>query len=197
MNTLFSTFYSFDPLIPGITKFSPKKLVLLIGKKNLEKEKVKEDLKKVKNLFGKVMEIRVVSLDCDTILQIAKDTVSELEKQDETIIMNFSGGSKFFAFGVCYGCYARAEKVKKMVCTNLDNNEIEEIPKLSYQISKKKKMVLEAISRRKRNESIHGIAKEKLGKSKTIVYQHLKELKEDGFIDDEFNITEAGRLALL
>jgi hypothetical protein len=30
-----------------------------------------------------------------------------------------------------------------------------------------------------------------------MVYQHLRELKDAGYVDESFNITDAGRLALL
>ena len=30
-----------------------------------------------------------------------------------------------------------------------------------------------------------------------MIYQHLRELREQGYVDDDFNITDAGRLALL
>jgi DNA-binding transcriptional ArsR family regulator len=40
------------------------------------------------------------------------------------------------------------------------------------------------------------MAKE-LRKTRGMLYQHLKELKEGGYVDDDFRITDAGRLALL
>lgn len=37
----------------------------------------------------------------------------------------------------------------------------------------------------------------KLGKTRAMIYQHLKELKENGYVDGKFEITLAGRLALV
>ena len=195
MVTLFSTFYSFTPLVSAVHRFSPKKIVLLVSKESLEKEEVKDNISKVKEVFADVSEIQIVSIKCDNIFNIAKATVAELENYENGVIMNFSGGSKFFAFGVCYGCYARSEKVSKMVCTNLDNNKIEDIPKLSLQVSKKQRAVLEQIAKRK-SESIYEIA-EKMKKSKAIIYQHLKDLRDNGYVTDDFYITDVGRLVLL
>ena len=46
------------------------------------------------------------------------------------------------------------------------------------------------------NKSISEIAKE-LKKTRGMLYQHLRELQDGGYVDDEFKITDAGRLALL
>ena len=37
----------------------------------------------------------------------------------------------------------------------------------------------------------------KLNRTRGMLYQHLKELKELGYVDEKFEITLAGRLALL
>jgi len=39
------------------------------------------------------------------------------------------------------------------------------------------------------------MAKE-LKKARSMIYQHLCELKDTGYIDEKFNITEAGRMVL-
>jgi hypothetical protein len=34
-------------------------------------------------------------------------------------------------------------------------------------------------------------------RTRGMIYQHLKELKDGGYLDDDYNITDAGKLALL
>ena len=55
--------------------------------------------------------------------------------------------------------------------------------------------LLEEISKRA-GKPISKIAN-KLEKTRGMVYQHLKELKDNGYVDEKFNITNAGRMALL
>ena len=56
-------------------------------------------------------------------------------------------------------------------------------------------MVLEKIAQSEK-KSVAQIAKE-LKKTRGMIYQHLRELRDTGYIDEKFSITEAGRLALL
>ena len=72
---------------------------------------------------------------------------------------------------------------------------LEELPKLTFGLSSVKRELLEEISKRS-NKSISEIAKE-LDRTRGMLYQHLKELKENGYVDDKFDITLAGKMALL
>ena len=45
-------------------------------------------------------------------------------------------------------------------------------------------------------KSVAQIAKE-LKKTRGMIYQHLRELRDTGYVDEKFNVTEAGQLALL
>ena len=45
-------------------------------------------------------------------------------------------------------------------------------------------------------KSVAHIAKE-LKKTRGMIYQHLRELRDTGYVDEKFNVTEAGQLALL
>ena len=58
-----------------------------------------------------------------------------------------------------------------------------------------KRELLEEIAKRG-DKSIPEIA-DALDKTKGMVYQHLKELKDNGYVDEKFYITDAGRMALL
>jgi DNA-binding MarR family transcriptional regulator len=70
-----------------------------------------------------------------------------------------------------------------------------ELPKLSYGLTQPKKDILDAIANRDKRP-IKEIAT-KLAKTRGMIYQHLKELKESGYVDEKFHITVAGKLALL
>jgi len=192
---LISTFYSVEPFMPAAHAFSPKKIILLID--NLD-DKVKANVELIKKTFGNVAQIEVIKMERGNILSVAKKTVEMLEKEsskDKRIIINVSGGWKLLANAVLYGCYARQELIDKIVCNSLDDNSLIELPKLSYGLTKAKRELLEEISTRN-GKSISEVS-DKLGKSRGMIYQHLKELKENGYVDEKFYITDAGRMALL
>ncbi|MFA5049858.1 MAG: CRISPR-associated CARF protein Csa3 [Candidatus Micrarchaeia archaeon] len=192
MVTLISTFYSFEPFLPAMHKYSANKVILMIDKE--PKEIVTKAIEKVKDTFGTVAKIEIVKVNGTDLYEIAKTTVDLLEKEKE-VIVNVSGGWKLLAQGVLYGCYARADLVSKIVCNKIEDNSIVELPKLTYNLSEPKRILLEEISNRN-GRSISDIA-DKLSKTRGMLYQHLKELKDSGYVDEKFEITDAGRMALL
>jgi CRISPR-associated protein Csa3 len=129
------------------------------------------------------------------LLEVASKTVEILEESSTPAIVNVSGGWKLLAQGVLYGCYARPELVLKIVCNKVEDNTLVELPKLSFGLSAVKKELLVEISKRD-GKSIAQIA-DKLGKTRGMLYQHLKELRDLGYVDSSFKITEAGRLGVL
>jgi len=190
---LVSTFYSFEPFVPVAHAFSPTKIILLV---DADISKIKNHLDKVKEMYSKVSTVRIVEVNSKDLVSIASKIVDVLEGFSEPVIVNVSGGWKILMQGVLYGCYARPELVSKIVCTRIeDNKQIVELPKLSFGLSSAKKKLLIEISKRN-GKSIAQIAL-KLGKTRGMLYQHLKELKESGYVDSSFRITEAGRLGVL
>jgi len=194
--TLISTFYSFEPFVSAAHAYSPSKIVLIVAKDSLSNFKVKDDIDKVREFYGKVAEIEVSQVNGSDLLAIAEETVKLLEKDGSRKIVNVSGGWKVLAQGVLYGCYARPDLVEKIVCNDIGReNAIVEMPKLSFGLTSAKRELLEEISKRN-GRSIADIA-EKMKKTRGMIYQHLKELRELGYVNETFEITMAGRLALL
>lgn len=192
---LIATFYSFEPFVAAAHAYSPNRILLVIAKDSAEKKEVRDDVAKVKELYGSVAEIKEVLVDSCDIFAVAKKTTELLEKNNRAVV-NVSGGWKLMAQGVLYGCYARPELVEKIVCNELpDINRLVELPKLTFGLSQPKHELLDEIAARK-GKPIAEIA-EKLGKTPGMLYQHLKELKEAGYVDEKFEITLAGRIAVL
>lgn len=191
--TLIATFYSFEPFVAAAHAYSPNKILLVIGKDSAKD--IAKHLEKVHELYGKVAEIKEVEVDPSDIFMVAKKTTELLERNNRSIV-NVSGGWKLMAQGVLYGCYARPELVEKIVCNELpDINRLVELPKLTFGLSQTKRELLEEIEKRN-GKPIAEIA-EKLGKTPGMLYQHLKELKEAGYVDEKFEITLAGKMAVL
>ena len=191
--TLIATFYSFEPFVAAAHAYSPSKILLIIAKDSTKD--IEKHLGKVHELYGKVAEIKEIEVDASDIFAIAKKTTELLEKNNRSIV-NVSGGWKLMAQGVLYGCYARPELVEKIVCNELPEiNRLVELPKLTFGLSQAKRELLQEIDKRN-GKPIADIA-EKLGKTPGMLYQHLKELKEAGYVDEKFEITLAGKMALL
>lgn len=201
-STLICSFYSFQPIVVSIHAVSPKKIVLLVAEGALRKDpKVKEDIELVKKTFSQAAEVKVVELDGSDILSIAKKTIELLEADDSEKVVNISGGWKLLSQGVLYGCYARPDRVSRIICNNLDKeNELVDLPKFTFEMSNGKRSVLEAVeafsAKKEGKVEVADIAK-KAGKSEVMVYQHLDDLKKLNYVDNENRITEAGRIALL
>jgi CRISPR locus-related DNA-binding protein len=191
---LIATFYSFEPFVAAAHAFSPTKIHLIIAKDSTKD--IEKHLEKVHELYGKVADIKEVEVDASDIFSVAKKTVDLLEKNSGKTIVNVSGGWKLLAQGVLYGCYARPELIEKIVCNELpDINRLVELPKLTFGLSQAKRELLGEIEKRN-GKPIAEIA-EKLGKTPGMLYQHLKELKEAGYVDEKFEITLAGKMAVL
>lgn len=193
--TLIATFYSAGPLMPAALAFSPKKIILIVDTMNQE---IRSNISAVEKTFGSIATIEVVKVKKDEIYDPAKKVVGIIDREaspNNRIVVNVSGGWKTLTNGVLYGCYARPDRVYRIINNKTDKKGISELPKLGYNISAAKKEVILKIVERD-NKTVAQIAKE-LRRTRGMVYQHLRELREAGYVDDEFNITDAGRLALL
>ncbi len=192
--SLIATFYSFQPFVTAAHAYSPSRIILIVSDRTTKA--IEEDISKVRELYGKVASIEVEKVEDSDLLAIALRTSKLIEGCKGRVIVNVSGGWKLLAQGVLYGCYARPNLVERIVCNDLSSeNSLVEIPKLSYGLSSAKRDVLEEIESRK-GRSISEIS-EKLGKTSAMLYQHLKELRELGYVDEKFEITLAGRMALI
>ncbi len=194
--TLISTVYSVEPVMICITQFSPKKVVLLReDEPPKEKEQVEEILKET---LGKFLEIKVQETSLYDVVKIAKDTVKLIDDERASgrkVFVNISGGRKPQALGALFGCYARNQDVQRIVYVTEEEGEIIDLPILSFGISKTKKQVLEELKRGEK--SVKNLAL-KIGISRGMTYNHIRELRNMGFIDREkLEITSAGELAIL
>jgi CRISPR locus-related DNA-binding protein len=143
------------------------------------------------------VEVKAIKMPQDDIVGFASKMVEILdtEAKNSMIVVSVGGGWRLATSGALYGCYARPDRLYKIVNNTLEGNKISELPKLGYNIGSQKERILEIIAEGK-DKTVAQIASQ-LGKTRGMIYQHLRELREQGYVDDDFNITDAGRLALL
>ncbi len=193
--TLIATFFGVPPFLPTIVKYAPRKVVLLVDDDGKELEK---NIRTAKDAVGKVVQFEVKKVPKDDLYASARETVRAIDANKAPgtrIIVSVAGGSRSLANAALLGCYARQDRVFKIVASGIKGNEVISLPKLSYNIGSTKRELLAKLQDR-RNRTILQIAKE-MRKTRGMIYQHLKELEDHGYLDDDYNVTDAGKLALL
>ncbi|MBU4536127.1 MAG: CRISPR locus-related DNA-binding protein [Euryarchaeota archaeon] len=194
--TMISTIYSIEPVMICITQFSPKKVVLLREDKAPdEKNKVEQILH---DTVGKFIEIVSQETSLYDVVRVAQDTVDVIDEEKAAgrrVVVNISGGRKPQALGALFGCYARHREVERIVYVTEEDSELIDLPILNFGISKTKKQVLESLINGE--SSVKNLAI-KIGISRGMTYNHIRELREMGFIDqNKLEITSAGQLAVI
>lgn len=193
---MISTIYSLEPVMACITHFTPKKLILLREEDSPEKKLEAERM--LKETVGKVIEVDANLTSIYDVVQIAQDTADAIEKeaaQGRKIIINISGGRKPQALGALFGCYSRHEEVERIVYVTQEDQEIIDLPILNFGISPTKRLILEELE--KGETSVKNLSI-KVGISRGMTYNHIRELRNMGFIHhSQLEITSAGKLAII
>ncbi|HEC56527.1 MAG TPA: CRISPR locus-related DNA-binding protein [Candidatus Syntrophoarchaeum butanivorans] len=193
--TLISTIYAIEPVIVAVTHFSPSRIVLL-REEDAPEEKIRSE-EMIKTSFGSVLEIETRITSLYDVVRIARDVAGIIEEEaarGQRVVVNITGGRKPQAFGALFGAYARKDLVDKVVYVTEEDQTVVDLPLLDFGISETKRMILEAMNEGMR--SVSDIAL-KIGISKGMTYNHIRELKAKGFISDDMRITNAGRLAII
>lgn len=195
-NTLISTIYSLEPVIACITRFSPKKVIIL--REEDAPEKKLESERMLNETVGKVLEIETKITSIYDVVQIARDTKDIIENEnyyERKIVVNISGGEKPQALGALFGSYARHQMVEKIVYVSEEDGHVLDLPILNFGLSKTKLMILQEV--KQGENSVKNLAS-KIGISRGMTYNHLRELREMGFINqNRLEITSAGDLAII
>jgi len=195
-NTLISTIYSLEPVMACITQFSPNRIILL--REEDAPEKITEAERMLQETVGKVLEIKSKPTSIYNVVLVARDTADIIEEEyanGRKIVVNISGGRKPQALGALFGCYARQDMIEKIVYVTEEDKNIIDLPILNFGISKTKRIILEEI---KQGENNVKNLSTRIGISRGMTYNHIRELREMGLIDPEtLNITSAGELAII
>ncbi|HII83417.1 MAG TPA: CRISPR locus-related DNA-binding protein [Methanobacterium subterraneum] len=195
-NTLISTIYSLEPVMACITQFSPNKIILL--REENPPDKIVEAERMLQETVGKILEIKSIPTSVYNVVIVAQDTAEIIEEEyahGRNIVVNISGGRKPQALGALFGSYARHNMVEKIVYITEEDKNIIDLPILNFGISKTKRIILEELYAGENNVKNLSI---KIGISRGMTYNHIRELREMGLIDPKaFKITSAGELAII
>ena len=149
--------------------------------------------------FGKFIEVKKLITSLYDTVRVAQDVAGAVEEEHgrgNQVMINVSGGRKPQAFGALFGAYARSNMVKRVVYVTEEDNFMIDFPILSFNISPTKKAILEHI---RQGEKAVTVIAGKVGISRGMAYNHIRELKDMGYISDGdgFSITDSGRLAVI
>ena len=203
---MISTVYSGNAVKYAITKLAPDVLVLVV-EKDLDKikddenvDKKKKAISEIKSFFKGTLEIELLEIkSLYDIYEITKDVVDKIDKtdKDNEIIMHISEGRKPLSFALNFAAYLRNERVKEIYYITAEKNEILKFPIFSFPINEIQKNLLKLIN--KGHKNTEELLK-KSEKSRSVVYQYIKDLESNGFLEREngsVKITELGRLMVL
>ena len=182
-NTLISTIYSLEPVMACITQFSPDKIVLI--REEDAPAKMKETERMLQETVGRVLEIEVKPTSIYNVVMVARDTAEIIEEEHahgRNIVVNISGGRKPQALGALFGSYARHDMVEKIVYITEEDKNIIDLPILNFGISKTKRIILEELNDGENN--VKNLST-KIGISRGMTYNHIRELREMGLIDQK------------
>lgn len=198
VRTLISTVYEGGAVKVAITKLSPDRVVL-IGADWPEpnrKSKLKKTLTDLKKTFD-FLDITVTETDLYDAPKIAQDVakiIDSEQKKGNEVLVHISESRKTQALGALFASYARREKVKAVYYIEEESNKLRPLPLLSFQLSNTKKQLLKLIEKGINNPKE---LMKRIGKEKSLVYAYLKELRDQGYLTEENDLTDAGKICII
>ncbi|MCD6591020.1 MAG: CRISPR locus-related DNA-binding protein [Candidatus Aenigmarchaeota archaeon] len=193
-NVLLTTVYSMDSIVLAITRLSIEKVFLLVDKQPDEQQK--ETVKKIRESFGKVLEISERKVEVYDIVSVAHSVVELIDSipGGDEIYINITPARKTQALGLLFGAYRRSMRIKRIVYMIGETRRLIDLPVLSFDVSKTQLKILENI------ENYRSLMKlaDDLGMSRAMLYRNIKTLKDMGLItetENGFRLTDAGKIA--
>ena len=186
-----------DAFILSIKKFNIQNAIIFID------EEIKPEQKKLITDLDKLMQTNVVNIekqkisDIDNVVQIAKLVMRIIDSHpNDEIFIDVTQGVKTQMLGILFGCYARYNRIKKIVYWTIKDKKLINLPKFSFSINKNKKFVLENIEQ---STTLNDLTN-KMKISRTMLYNYIKDLETKGYLeknDDVYVVTDMGKIALL
>ena len=193
-NVLITTIYSVESIILAITRFSIDRVFLLSSEEFDENQQ--NSLKQIKDNYSKVLEIKDKKIPVYDIVKITEKCVELIDaiSTKDKIFINITPSRKTQAIGLLYAAYKRAKLIHKIIYITEEKNEIITLPTLEFTTTESQQQILENL---KPDQSIQDLTN-KIKQSKAMLYRNIKELKEQGLIEDTqdgLKITDAGKIA--
>lgn len=196
-----STFYQGHAVKRAITKLSLDKIILLIddSQKGFGTKKMKEALAELKKFYSETLDIQVEKIKAYDLPQIIEKASKLIVKENELgneVVVHISEGRKITSLGLLFAAYLNKQKVSSAYYITEEENKLISLPLLNFHIGGSKKEILKEVD--KGNGVVKRI-QDKLKIKQSAVYQHLQELRHEGYIenDKELKLTDLGGIMVL
>lgn len=197
-NILIATLYGHEPVIVTATKVGADKLILLPSDSTNEKARQAFDI--IQKSLGSVMEVKMLETKTYDVVSVASEIVKTIDaiREEDNIFVDVTSGRKTRAFGVLFGCYARASRIKKILYVREEDNKIVQLPKFSYNLPDKKRRVVAYLSYNPKPNISDLLKRMKI--SRAMLYRYIADLKEMEIIEEdkgEYQLTDYGKIVVL
>jgi len=197
VRVIISTVYSGRAIKVAINKLSPDKLILIVDE---SKDKTKEEtVKELNKVFKDIIEIEILKTSLYDIPEIISKVTKKIDeefKKDNEILLHITEGRKITSLALLFSGYMKKDKIKGAYYIIEETNQVLPLPLISFDLGESKKRLLKELS--KGNGVVHDLEK-KLKIKQSAIYQHVQELKQDGYIENnkELKLTSLGRMMVL
>ena len=191
-NVLITTIWKGTAVIQAIKLFSPSKIYFIVD--DPIDEIRNNSISMVKELFSEIVYTSI-SVKIYDIVGIAKAVMNVIDKEkNNKITLHISEGRKTMSLGLLFGSYVKRKSVDSVFYITEETNTAIKLPLIELKISEQKMALLNKI-----NSGIYSVndLETELGIKAPTIYVHMKELRDDGFLNQDNKMTEMGKIILL
>lgn len=196
---IISTVYEGRAVKVAITKLSPDKLILLAEEPADKKRK--ETIEGIKKTFKDIIEIEILTTGVYDMPKIIGDVAKIIDveaKKGNEIIVHMSEGRKLTGLALLFAAYLRKDKIKAAYYITEEENKLVSLPLINFSLGNTKQKMIQEIG--KGATEVETLMK-KLGVKQSVIYQHIQELKKEGYLKNgetkKLELTELGRIVNL
>lgn len=185
--------YDTRNIMKVVTQVTVDKIILLADTEG-QNDTVDDSIKNIHERLEDVVEIEVIRADPYDMAEIAERVNRAIDEEEgNDITINVTPGRKTQAFALAFSGFSKQDKIKEIVYFKEEGGKLR-IPMLEVSMAENKKRVLKMVS-----EGINNIdeLESNLDISKGMVYNHVRDLKEKGYIEEineGLKTTESGKL---
>lgn len=192
-NILISPIYKRKNIMRAVSQVRVDKLILIADEKD-KSEDVEDAIKKVKESLKDVVDVQVERSNPYDMPDIAEKVGKIIrEEHPNRISINITPGRKTQSFAVAFAGYSNQDKIEEIFYLKEEGGKLL-IPLLEFSMPENQRKVLKVVSQ---GFSTVDEVVSNVDISKAMVYNHIRDLKENGYLredEDGLEITESGEL---
>jgi len=195
VKTIISTLNNGNSILIAAHKLGVDKLIILVN--NPISAADQEQIDKLKVKYEGVIELLIFPTSTDSLRKVSEDVVNLIDSESKvkhTIYLHVCLSSIPQTFGLMYAGYTRIESIGGIYAVLEDSGDILQLPSINIRLEGTKRNVMLEI--KSNNKNVKKIAI-KLRINQSMVYVHIKDLIQRGFLTKEWDLTDNGYLAVL